>query len=118
MIGALHSAANGVDWGMFNYAVPDGQLDAEVEKFLQMMLVKNQQCLRQLKFVLNKNADADVVTALAFEAMNEVITASNNWRPETPKIPDAEPGVGLKAFAEKNEVWNKRRQLALNFWAK
>ncbi|MCX5888356.1 MAG: enoyl-CoA hydratase/isomerase family protein [Deltaproteobacteria bacterium] len=118
MIGALHSAANGVEWGMFNQAVPDAQVDQEVEKFIQMMLVKNQQCLRQLKFVLNKNADADVATALAFEAMNEVITSSNNWRPETPKIPDAEPGVGLRAFAEKNEVWNRRRELALNFWSK
>jgi hypothetical protein len=67
---------------------------------------------QQLKFVLNKNADADVTTTLAFEAMNEVITASTNWRP------DAEPGIGLKAFAEKNQVWNRRRELALNFWAK
>jgi hypothetical protein len=83
-----------------------------------MMLVKNQQTLRQLKFVLNKNPDADVPTAMAFEAMNEVITASLNWRPETPKVPDAEPGVGLRAFAEKNEVWNRRRQLALDFWSK
>jgi enoyl-CoA hydratase/carnithine racemase len=118
MIGALHSAARGVEWGMFNAAVPDDQVDAEVEKFIQMMLVKNQQALRQIKFVLNKNPDADVQTALAFEAMNEVITASNNWRPETPKIPDAEPGVGLRTFAEKGEVWNSRRGLALDFWAK
>jgi len=118
MIGALHSAARGVEWGLFNHAVPDGAIDDEVEKFVEMMLVKNQQTLRQLKFVINKNADADMATALAFEAMNEVITASNNWRPGTPRIPDAEPGAGLKAFAEKNEVWNTRRRLAIPFWAK
>lgn len=118
MIGALHSAACGVEWGLFNQVVPDAQIDAEVEKFIQMMLVKNQQTLRQLKFVLNKNADADMETALAFESMNEVITASNNWRPETPSIPDAEPGVGLEAFAKKTEVWNRRRKLALKFWSK
>lgn len=116
MIGALHSAKQGVDWGLFNAAVPEQQLDAEIEKFIQMMLVKNQQTLRQLKFVLTKNADADVATALAFEQMNEVITASNNWRPDTPKIPDAEPGSGLQTFKDKGSVWNKRRSLAINFW--
>ena len=116
MIGALHSAKQGVDWGLFNAAVPQQQLDAEIEKFIQMMLVKNHQTLRQLKFVLNKNADADVATALAFEQMNEVITASNNWRPDTPKIPDAEPGHGLQTFKDKGSLWNKRRNLAINFW--
>lgn len=117
MIGALHSAKRGVEWGLFNHAVPDAALDNEIAKFVELMLAKNQQTLRQLKFVMNKNADADMATALAFEAMNEVITASNNWRSDTPKIPDAEPGVGLKAFAEKDEVWNKRRELAIPFWA-
>jgi hypothetical protein len=73
--------------------------------------------LRQLKFVLNKNADADMATALAFEAMNEVITSAVNWDPATPRIPDAEPGKGLEAFAKKNDLWNKRRELARKFWA-
>jgi len=117
VIGALQSAARGVEWGLFNKAVPDDELDAEVERFIQLFLAKNQQTVRQLKFVLNKNADADMTTALAFEAMNEVITASNNWRLDTPKIPDAEPGVGLEAFAAKGKVWNDRRELGLTFWS-
>jgi enoyl-CoA hydratase len=117
MIGALHSAARGVEWGLFNRAVREEELDAEIERFIEMMLVKNQQTMRQLKFVLNKNADADVQTALAFEAMNEVITSAVNWRPETPKVPDAEPGKGLEAFAEKNELWHRRRERAINFWS-
>lgn len=116
MIGALHSARQGVDWGLFNRAVPEAELDAEIERFVDMMLVKNQQTLRQLKFVLNKNADADMMTALAFEQMNEVITASNNWRLDTPRIPDAEPGIGLHTFKEKGSVWNRRRSLAKDFW--
>lgn len=118
MIGALQSAARGVEWGIFNAAVPEKELNAEIERFIQMMLVKNQQTLRQLKFVMNKNADADIATALAFEQMNEVITASNNWRPDTPKIPDAEPGAGLTTFKDKGSLWSKRRNLAINFWAK
>lgn len=118
MIGALQSAARGVEWGMFNAAVPEPELNAEIERFIQMMLVKNQQTLRQLKFVINKNEDADIMTALAFEQMNEVITASNNWRADTPKIPDAEPGAGLTNFKEKGGLWDTRRGLAINFWAK
>ena len=117
MLGALQSAQRGVDWGLFNATVPDADVDSEIERFIDMILVKNQQTLRQLKFVLNKNADADMATALAFEVMNEVITSSNNWRADTPLIPDAEPGVGLRAFAEKGEVWNTRREKAIGFWA-
>lgn len=116
MIGALRPAATAVEWGLYNRAVPDDQLEDEVEKLIQVLLSKNQQTLRQLKFVINKNADADMQTALAFEAMNEVITSAVNWDPSTPRIPDAEPGKGLEAFAEKNELWNKRRELAMKFW--
>ena len=117
MIGAVHSAERAVEWGLFNRAVAEEELDAELARLIDVMLVKNQQTLRQLKFVLNKNADADVQTALAFEAMNEVITSAVNWSPDTPNIPDAEPGRGLEAFAEKNELWQRRRERAINFWS-
>jgi enoyl-CoA hydratase len=117
LIGALQSAERGVEWGLFNRAVPDERLDDELARLVEVLLAKNQQTLRQLKFVLNKNADADMTTALAFEAMNEFMTAAVNWRPETPAVPDAEPGKGLEAFVEKNELWQRRRQLALEFWA-
>jgi enoyl-CoA hydratase len=117
LIGALHSARRGVEWGLFNRVVPDDELESELDRLLETLLVKNQQTLRQLKFVMNKNADADVQTALAFEAMNEFMTAAVNWRPDTPSVPDAEPGKGLEAFAEKNELWEARRRLALDFWS-
>jgi enoyl-CoA hydratase len=116
MIGALRSAKVAVEWGLFNRAVPQAQLEDELAKLIEVLLSKNQQTLRQLKFVLNKNADADMATALAFEAMNEVITSAVNWDPATPRIPDAEPGKGLEAFAKKNELWNRRRKLAIKFW--
>lgn len=117
MIGALRSANTAVDWGLFNRAVPDEQLDTELERLIEVLLSKNQQTLRQMKFVINKNADADMQTALAFEAMNEVITSAVNWDPDTPRIPDAEPGKGLEAFAKKNDLWNRRRELAIKFWS-
>jgi enoyl-CoA hydratase len=117
LIGALHSARRGVEWGLFNRAVTDGEVDAELARLIDTLLVKNQQALRQLKFTMNKNADADMSTALAFEAYSEVISAALNWRPDTPKVPDAEPGKGLEAFAHKNELWKQRRDRAIDFWS-
>jgi enoyl-CoA hydratase len=117
LIGALHSAERGVDWGLFNHVVPDAEIDAEVQRLVEMLLVKNQQALRQLKFTMNKNADADMTTALAFEAYSELATAAVNWRPDTPEIPDAEPGKGLEAFTEKNALWQERRKRAIDFWS-
>jgi enoyl-CoA hydratase/carnithine racemase len=117
LIGALHSARRGVEWGLFNRVVPDGEIDAELERLIEVLLVKNQQTLRQVKFTMNKNADADMTTALAFEAYSEMVTAAVNWRPDTPQIPDAEPGKGLEAFAHKNELWEERRRRAIDFWS-
>lgn len=118
LIGALQSAQRAVEWGLFNHAVPDAELDAELDRLVQVLLVKNQQTLRQLKFVMNKNADADMATALAFEAMNEFMTSAVNWdASKMDPIPDAEPGKGLEAFATKNELWQRRRSLALRFWS-
>jgi enoyl-CoA hydratase len=118
LIGALHSAKRAVEWGLFNHAVPDAELDAELDRLVEALLVKNQQTLRQLKFVMNKNADADMQTALAFEAMNEFMTSAVNWDPSKMEpIPDAEPGKGLEAFATKNELWQKRRNLAIHLWS-
>jgi enoyl-CoA hydratase len=113
----LQSARRGVEWGLFNRVVPDREIDAELGRLVDMLLIKNQQTLRQLKFTLNKNADADMTTALAFEAYSELVTAAVNWRPDTPHIPDAEPGKGLEAFVDKNELWQERRKRAIDFWS-
>lgn len=118
LIGALHSAERAVEWGLFNQTVPDGQMESEITSLIEMLLVKNQQTLRQLKFVMNKNADASMDTALAFEAMNEFMTSSVNWdASKMGPIPDAEPGRGLKAFVEKNDLWQQRRSRAIGFWS-
>jgi len=117
LIGALQSARRGVEWGLFNRAVPDTELETELEQLIDAMLVKNQQALRQLKFTMNKNADADMTTALAFEAYSELATAAINWRPDTQDIPDAEPGKGLEAFNTKNELWQARRKRAIDLWS-
>lgn len=54
LIGALQSARRGVEWGLFNRVIPDEEVDAELERLIEVLLVKNQQTLRQLKFTMNK----------------------------------------------------------------
>jgi enoyl-CoA hydratase len=114
LVGSFHSAKRAVREGLWNRVVPNGKLDAEVEKLLALLRTKNQQGLRQLKFTLNRNIEADLYTAQGFEAMGFGLTAAVNgwWR-----VDDADKGKGLKAFRDKNTLWNKRRNPAIPFWS-
>ena len=48
-----------------------GSRDAEL---VDLLLIKNQQGLRQLKFMINKNVEADLYTAQGFEALGAGLT--------------------------------------------
>ncbi|MHA1784204.1 MAG: enoyl-CoA hydratase/isomerase family protein [Candidatus Helarchaeota archaeon] len=113
LIGAIHSGKRAVEWNLWNRLVPNDQLDAEVEKFLEVLDSKNQQGLRQLKFIINRGVEADLYTAQGFEALSASLTGAVNgmW-----KIKDADKGVGIIGFADKGSVWNTRRRLAKDFW--
>ena len=114
LVGSFHSAKRAVREGLWNRVVPNGKLDAEVEKLLALLRTKNQQGLRQLKFTLNRNIEADLYTAQGFEAMGFGLTAAvNGWG----RVDDADKGKGLKAFRDKNTLWNKRRNPAIPFWS-
>jgi enoyl-CoA hydratase len=84
-----------------------------VEQLLEVLASKNQQALRQLKFIINKGVEADLATAQGFEALSGALTAAVNgaWR-----VPDADQGAGQAAFADKGELWRRRRGLARGFW--
>jgi len=112
-LGALHSARRAVEWDLWNRAVPDDRLNEEVERLLEVLASKNQQGLRQLKFMINRGVECDLYTAQGFEALSGALTAAVNgaWQ-----IEDADKGAGVQAFVEKNELWEKRRGLATNFW--
>ena len=113
LIGALHTAQRAVGWNLWNRVVPNGQLDAEVEKLLNVLKSKNQQGLRQLKFIINRGVECDLYTAQGFEVLSGALTGavSGFW-----KIKDADQGAGITGFARKNELWEKRRNLAKDFW--
>jgi enoyl-CoA hydratase len=113
LIGALHPAKRAVEWNLWNRVVPNDKLGVEVEKLLNVLRTKNQQGLRQLKFIINRGVECDLYTAQGFEALSAGLTGavSGMW-----KIKDADQGKGVVGFARKDSLWNKRRSLAKDFW--
>jgi enoyl-CoA hydratase/carnithine racemase len=112
-LGALHPAQRAVELTLWNRVVPNDQLDAEVERLLEVLQSKHQQGLRQLKFIINKGVEADLYTAQGFEALSGALTFAINGAWE---IDDADKGAGMRGFQQKNELWQTRRRLAMNFW--
>lgn len=113
LIGALHSAQKAVDWNLWNRVVPNDQLEVEVQHLLEVLKSKNQQGLRQLKFIINRGVECDLYTAQGFEALSAGLTGavSGMW-----KIEDADRGKAIAGFMGKDSLWKKRRKLAKNFW--
>ena len=113
LIGALHNAHRAVEWNLWNRVVPNDQLENEVEKLLEVLKSKNQQGMRQLKFIINRGVECDLYTAQGFEVLSGALTGavSGMWQ-----IKDADKGAGIIGFSKKNELWEKRRSLAKNFW--
>jgi len=113
LIGALHSAERAVQWNLWNRVVPNDKLDIEVQKLLQVLQSKNQQGLRQLKFIINRGVECDLYTAQGFEVLSGALTGavSGMWQ-----IKDADKGAGVLGFSDKNKLWEERRNLAKNFW--
>jgi len=63
---------------LWNRVVPDDQLDDEPERLVRLLLSKNQQAVRQLKFIINNGVEADLHTAESLEALSAGLTAAVN----------------------------------------
>ncbi|MFX1303736.1 MAG: enoyl-CoA hydratase/isomerase family protein [Promethearchaeota archaeon] len=113
LIGALHNAHRAVEWNLWNRVVPNDQLENELEKLLEVLKSKNQQGMRQLKFIINRGVECDLYTAQGFEVLSGALTGavSGMWQ-----VKDADKGAGIIGFSRKNELWERRRSLAKNFW--
>jgi enoyl-CoA hydratase len=109
LLGALHSARRAVEWNLWNRTVPADRLERELEELLEVIASKNQQALRQLKFIIDRGADCELETAQAFEELSAGLTAAVNggWY-----VDDADQGGGIDDFVEKGALWQRRRGLA------
>lgn len=114
LLGALHPARRAVALTLWNRVVANDRLEAEVERLLEVLRSKNQQAIRQLKFIINRGVECDQYTAQGFEALSGgLISALNgNWQ-----VADADHGTGIAGFAQKSALWEHRRGLARSFWS-
>jgi enoyl-CoA hydratase len=113
LIGALHPAGRAVELGLWNRVVENERLETELDALVQVLLSKNQQAVRQLKFIIDHGAEADLHTAQGFEALSAGLTGAVNgaWQ-----VPDADQAAGIMSFVADGERWNTRRALARDFW--
>ncbi len=113
LLGALHPASRAAELGLWNRVVDDDRLHAEVEALVQVLLSKNQQAVRQLKFIIDKGVEADLHTAQGFEALSAGLTGAVNgaWQ-----IEDADQSSGILSFITGGEQWRTRRDAARSFW--
>jgi enoyl-CoA hydratase len=113
LLGALHPASRAVELGLWNRVVDDDKLQAEVDALVEVLLSKNRQAVRQLKFIIDKGVEADLQTAQGFEAISAGLTGAVNgaWR-----VQDADQGSGIASFVSGGEQWQSRRALARDFW--
>jgi len=113
LLGALHQAGRAAELGLWNRVVEGDQLDAEVDALIEVVLAKNHQAVRQLKFIINNGVEADLHTAQGFEALSAGLSGAVNgaWRVE-----DADQAVGIISFVTDGETWRSRRGAARHFW--
>jgi enoyl-CoA hydratase len=115
LVEPTHGARRGKELGIFNRVVSDDQLANETQKLIELLLIKNQQGLRQLKFMINKNVEADLYTAQGFEALGSALSGAINgsWR-----VPDADGTHGWVDYTTDNpgSAIRRRRELSKDFW--
>ncbi|MQA86964.1 MAG: hypothetical protein GEV03_20620 [Streptosporangiales bacterium] len=113
MIGALHPARRAVELDLWNRVVPNDSLDSAVAELLDVLRSKNQQTLRQLKYIIDRGIEADLYTAQGFEALSAAYSfALNGWW----RVDDHDQRAGLEGFATKSGAWRERRPKAIDFW--
>jgi enoyl-CoA hydratase len=113
LLGALHPAKRAVEAGLWNRVVANDALASETDSLIAVLMSKNHQAVRQLKFIINKGVEADLYTAQGFEELSAGLTgAVNGWW----EVPDADKGQGIRDFTSKGPLWRQRRSAALDFW--
>jgi enoyl-CoA hydratase len=113
LLGALHPARRGLDLGLFNRVVPDDRLVEETEALVELLLSKNQQGLRQLKFMINRGVEADLYTAQGFEVLGAGLTGAIL---RSGGLPDSDSTHGWIGYRDDEDDAIRRREAAKDFW--
>ena len=115
LLGALHSARRGLELGLFNRVVPDDRLADETQRLVDLLLVKNQQGLRQLKFMINRGVEADLYTAQGFEVLGAGLTGAILGGGG---LSDSDSAHGWAEFRDGggSDAIRRRRDMAKDFW--
>lgn len=88
--GEQFSAAEALEWGVFNYVVPRAELDEKLEWFLQRIVTKSPTAIRLGKQAFNATRDMSLPQALDYaQAMVPVMSSTKD------------AAEGLAAFQEK-----------------
>jgi enoyl-CoA hydratase len=113
LLGALHPACRASELGLWNRVVEDDRLEDEVEALIEVVLAKNQQAVRQLKFIINNGVEADLHTAQGFEALSAGLSGAVNgaWQ-----VGDADQASGIASFVTNGDKWRDRRSASRDFW--
>jgi len=115
LLGALHSATRGLELGLFNRVVADQQLESETAKLVELLLLKNQQGLRQLKFMINRGVEADLYTAQGFEVLGAGLT---NSLLRGGGLSDSDSTHGWRSYRDdgSEDPIRQRRDASKDFW--
>lgn len=115
LLGALHPARRGLELGLFNRVVADDRLEEETAALVEVLLSKNQQGVRQLKFMINNGVEADLRTAQGFETLGAGLTMSL-LRGGGLSDSDGHHGWTEHRDHDVDDPVTRRRALARDFW--
>ncbi len=104
LLGTLIDAKEALEVGLVNRVVAPERLDAELNKFIDVLLSKRPMVLRLMKFITTKGLEGTTDTALAFEKLSAMLSWTTGEG--KPPIPPA-----TRDFVAKSGAWRARRQL-------
>jgi len=101
-LGYFMNAEEAKQYGLVNRIVKKGELDGAVEGLISILRTKSPLILKLAKFIIQKGIEADLRTALAFEALSSTLCWTTDEKKES-----------CHAFVEKRDPWLTRRRLVL-----
>ncbi|MCS7143387.1 MAG: enoyl-CoA hydratase/isomerase family protein [Aigarchaeota archaeon] len=101
-LGSFLTAEEALDYGLVNKVVKKGELDAAVNELLDILRTKSPLILKLAKLIIQKGVEADLRTALAFEALSSTVC----WTTDEKK-------QSCRSFVKKQDPWVSRRRKVL-----